>query len=207
MQQFASKPEHQNLSLALSAMQKQNGMVPFLSGQIAAGAVVIDTWAEDVTDVSNDAAAAACLGIVPYETQGNMREQADPQEVCLALSNVYSMQPACLKAYAFEICDMYRTASCWHTEKRFAWRLCSKPSGLLRPAVKTHGEHRKSRWAGMTLLAYPTDGESGRSSMILNVNIPTDRAVHLQPVRLHHDLARQSPRLSQWVNLRPLWQC
>jgi hypothetical protein len=62
-------------------MQTQSGMVPFLSGRVADGAVVIDTWAEDVTDITNDAAAVACLGIIPYEARGSTSEQTDPQEV------------------------------------------------------------------------------------------------------------------------------
>ena len=84
VQQFMGRPEDQNLGLALSAMQAQSGMVPFLSGRIANGAVVIDTWAEDVTDVTNGAAAVACLGIVPYEASGSKPEQTDPQEVYAA---------------------------------------------------------------------------------------------------------------------------
>jgi hypothetical protein len=94
VQQFSSRPEDQNLSLALSAMQTQSGMVPFLSGRIATGAVVIDTWAEDVTDVTNDDAAVACLDIVPYEHHGGTSEQKDPQEVRPACTTMCSMRAA-----------------------------------------------------------------------------------------------------------------
>ena len=84
VQQFSGSPKNQNLSLALSAMQTQSGMVLFLSGRVADGAVVIDTWADDVTDITNDAAAVACLGIIPYEARDSTSEQTDPQEVWTA---------------------------------------------------------------------------------------------------------------------------
>lgn len=95
MQRFQGPDERQNLGLALTAMQTQTGMVPFLSGRLADGSVVIDTWAEEVADSEFAATApgTTCLGIVPYVAPGGGQEQHVPDEEAQWIVETSSTNP------------------------------------------------------------------------------------------------------------------